>query len=132
MLSAGVQQDVHLGEQEHLPGRQERPDSWRIEARCPGTHFQGVGREGLQTGLQDAESMTRLRVGDCVSVPFQVVEFFDRAVGIAGEAKAKTGKLKDYKEFLESDGEVGAKMAELKKQVNQFALQFPMPGFEDH
>lgn len=61
-----------------------------------------------------------------------MVEFFDRAISIVTEVKQKTNKLKDYKEYLENNQEVIAKMAALKKDVNQFALQFPMPGFDDH
>ncbi len=61
-----------------------------------------------------------------------MVEFFHRAIGIASEAKQKTSKLKDYKEYLEINDEIKAKMAALKSKVNKFALQFPMPGFEDH
>ncbi|KAK4002737.1 hypothetical protein OUZ56_004542 [Daphnia magna] len=62
----------------------------------------------------------------------QMVEFFHRAMEIAAGVKQKTSKLKDYKEYLESNEEVVAKMAALKSEVNHFALQFPMPGFEDH
>jgi glycine hydroxymethyltransferase len=62
----------------------------------------------------------------------QIVEFFHRAIEISSEVKAKTSKLKDYKEFLDKDEGIKVKMATLKKEVNQFATQFPMPGFEDH
>lgn len=63
----------------------------------------------------------------------QVVEFFDRAITIVTYAKKASGtKLKDYKEYLESNSEIQDKMADLKKEVNSFASQFPMPGFKDH
>ncbi|XP_057364901.1 serine hydroxymethyltransferase, mitochondrial-like [Daphnia carinata] len=62
----------------------------------------------------------------------QMVEFFHRAIQIASEVKQKTSKLKDYKDYLESNEEIKAKMVALKSEVNKFALQFPMPGFEDH
>nr|CAH0098277.1 unnamed protein product [Daphnia galeata] len=62
----------------------------------------------------------------------QMVEFFHRAIGIASEVKPKTSKLKDYKEYLENNDEVKTKMDALKSEVNKFALQFPMPGFEEH
>nr|CAH0098266.1 unnamed protein product [Daphnia galeata] len=62
----------------------------------------------------------------------QMVEFFHRAIGIASEVKQKTSKLKDYKEYLENNDEVKTKMDALKSEVNKFALQFPMPGFEEH
>lgn len=63
---------------------------------------------------------------------FQVVEFFHQAIEIATEVKQKTNKLKDYKDYLESNDEIKAKMAVLKNEVNQFSIKFPMPGFEDH
>lgn len=61
-----------------------------------------------------------------------MVEYFHRAIEISAEVKQKTSKLKDYKDFLETDPGVKEKMASLKKEVNAFALQFPMPGFDDH
>ena len=65
------------------------------------------------------------------SVP-QVVEYFDRAIAITAAVKERTKKLADFKSFLEGDVQVRADMAALKSEVNQFALQFPMPGFDDH
>ena len=61
-----------------------------------------------------------------------MVEYFCRAIDIASEAKKKTKKLKDFKDFLNNDADIKKQMADLKKEVNDFALQFPMPGFEDH
>ena len=61
-----------------------------------------------------------------------MVEYFHRAIEISVEVKQKTSKLKDYKDFLETDPVVKEKMVSLKKEVNAFALQFPMPGFDDH
>ncbi|KAK4296748.1 hypothetical protein Pmani_017097 [Petrolisthes manimaculis] len=62
-----------------------------------------------------------------------VVELLDRACVVAHEAKAKSGKkLVDFKSVLNSDDEIKAKISALQKEVNDFALQFPMPGFEDH
>lgn len=61
-----------------------------------------------------------------------MVDFFHQAIQIAAEVKQKTSKLKDYKDYLEQNDEVKDKMGALKKEVNQFALQFPMPGFDDH
>ena len=40
--------------------------------------------------------------------------------------------MKDYKAGLASDAEIGAKVADLKTRVRQFASQYPMPGFDDH
>ena len=41
-------------------------------------------------------------------------------------------KLKDYKEFLESDEDINKKCQDLKKRVSNFASNFPMPGHSDH
>ena len=60
------------------------------------------------------------------------MEFFHRAIEISAGVKKQTSKLKDYKEFLETNQTVLDQMAALKSEVNQFALQFPMPGFDDH
>ena len=61
-----------------------------------------------------------------------VVQFLDEAVEIAREAQGKTKKLKDYKEFLESDENINKKCQDLKKRVSDFARDFPMPGHSDH
>ncbi|KAK2727714.1 serine hydroxymethyltransferase, mitochondrial-like isoform X2 [Artemia franciscana] len=62
----------------------------------------------------------------------KVVDFIAEATAIATEVKTKTNKLKDFKAFLETDEDVIAKMAQLKKAINEFAIRFPMPGFSDH
>ena len=61
-----------------------------------------------------------------------VVQFLDEAVEIAREAQGKTKKLKDYKEFLETDEDINKKCQDLKKRVSNFASNFPMPGHSDH
>jgi len=62
----------------------------------------------------------------------KVVHFIDEAVEIAREAQGKTKKLKDFKEFLESDEDINKKCQDLKKRVSTFARNFPMPGHSDH
>ncbi|XP_076332513.1 serine hydroxymethyltransferase, mitochondrial-like [Tachypleus tridentatus] len=63
----------------------------------------------------------------------KVVEFIDRAVQIALEAKGKSGKtVKDFKEFIASDEGIKAHIAALKNDVEKFASQYPLPGYEDH
>ena len=62
----------------------------------------------------------------------KVVHFIDEAVEIAREAQGKTKKLKDFKEFLESDEDINKKCQNLKKRVSTFARNFPMPGHSDH
>lgn len=62
-----------------------------------------------------------------------MVELLDRACVIAHEAKAKSGKkLVDFKATLQNDADIKTKVETLQKEVNEFSLQFPMPGFEDH
>lgn len=58
----------------------------------------------------------------------QVAEFVDRGVLIAAELKAKYPKMKDFREALVKD--VPAPIATLKKEVEDFAMQFPTIGFE--
>ena len=86
-------------------------------------------RNVLAPLLKDDEPSFFFRPLD--SVP-QVVEYFDRAIAITAAVKERTKKLADFKSFLEGDVQVRADMAALKSEVNQFALQFPMPGFDDH
>ena len=60
----------------------------------------------------------------------QVVAFIDEAVEIARTAQGKTKKLKDYKEFLESDEEINKKCSDLKTRVSDFARNLPH-GYSD-
>lgn len=61
-------------------------------------------------------------------------ELFDKAAEIVSFAKGKatSKKIKDFFALCSSDAEVQLMIATLKKEVNEFALQFPMPGFDDH
>ncbi|PSC74475.1 serine hydroxymethyltransferase [Micractinium conductrix] len=59
----------------------------------------------------------------------QVAEFVDRSVKIAADLKKASGlKLKDFRELLEK--EEPAALATLRKEVEDFAKQFPTIGFE--
>jgi len=62
----------------------------------------------------------------------QVVDFVDKAVNIAIEVQGKTKNLKEYNAFIANDAEINAKCAKLKEEVNEFALKYPMPGFDGH
>lgn len=62
----------------------------------------------------------------------QVVELIDRGVAIAKEAQGKSKTMKDYIKVLETDADINAKCQSLKTQVNEFALKYPMPGFDGH
>lgn len=58
----------------------------------------------------------------------------DKACSIALETKNKTKgkKLVDFEATVHSDPEIKDKIAALQNQVNEFAMAFPMPGFDDH
>jgi len=57
----------------------------------------------------------------------QIGVFMDRTMKIALKLQAKSGpKLKDFIASLAGDEEIAA----LKKDINTFAITFPMPGFD--
>jgi glycine hydroxymethyltransferase len=60
-----------------------------------------------------------------------VVDFIDEAVQIALAAKAKGGKLKDFREVVLNDEDIVPRIADLKTRVEAFARSFSMPGFEE-
>lgn len=39
--------------------------------------------------------------------------------------------LKDFKAKVENDEVIKAKVAQLRSEVQEFAVAFPMPGFDD-
>lgn len=62
----------------------------------------------------------------------KVVDFIDRGLKLALEVKAKSGPtLKEFKEKLVTDKDAFATLKTLRGEVEAFALQFPMPGFDD-
>jgi len=62
----------------------------------------------------------------------RVAQFLDLAVKIALQVKGKTEKLKDFKEFLTKDPDTRDQLNLLKGQVEEFARNFPMPGFDNY
>ena len=62
----------------------------------------------------------------------KVVEFIDQAVSIAKEAQSKSKKLKEFHDLIQTDADINSKCDDLRKQVNEFARKFSMPGHEDH
>ncbi|XP_070547159.1 serine hydroxymethyltransferase, mitochondrial-like [Ptychodera flava] len=64
----------------------------------------------------------------------KVSDFLNQGIEITREAKQKTGtaKLKEFKEFIMQDDVTQKKISELREEVETFARQYPMPGFEDH
>jgi len=63
-----------------------------------------------------------------------VAELVDKAAEIVQFAKSKatSKKLKDFFALCASDSEIAGKISVLKSEVNEFALKYPMPGFDDH
>ena len=60
-----------------------------------------------------------------------MVEFINKGLQIALEVSAISGpKLVDFKRVLIEDSNVNAKVLQLRTEVESFALNFPMPGFE--
>ncbi|XP_064627231.1 serine hydroxymethyltransferase, cytosolic-like [Lineus longissimus] len=61
----------------------------------------------------------------------KVAEFIDRGVALAIEINKDCGKLlKDFKTKVTSDPVAKQKVAALRQDVENFAVQFPMPGHE--
>ncbi len=63
----------------------------------------------------------------------QVADFIDQGFKLAVEINKAAGgnTLKDFKEKM-SDAEFKSKLHELKEKVENFAVQYPMPGFDDY
>ncbi|XP_049782043.1 serine hydroxymethyltransferase, mitochondrial-like [Schistocerca cancellata] len=63
----------------------------------------------------------------------KVVAYINRAVEIAAETSSKSGpKIKDFKLCMTNDADISLKIQQLKEEVCNFALSYPMPGFDDH
>ncbi|XVF64934.1 hypothetical protein PTKIN_Ptkin09bG0206300 [Pterospermum kingtungense] len=62
----------------------------------------------------------------------KVADFFDTAVKLALKIKAETEgtKLKDFVATLQSDANIQSEIAKLRKEVEEYAKQFPTIGFE--
>jgi glycine hydroxymethyltransferase len=63
----------------------------------------------------------------------QVAVFIDRAVQIAKDIKANTpgeAKLKDFVAFANAEGPSRADVQQLRKEVEDYAGSFPMPGVD--
>ena len=63
-----------------------------------------------------------------------VAELVDRAAEVVALAKTRvpSKKLKDFFATCSSDHQVSEQLAKLRADVNDFALKYPMPGFDDH
>ncbi|KAJ7530784.1 hypothetical protein O6H91_14G019000 [Diphasiastrum complanatum] len=61
----------------------------------------------------------------------KVAEFFDRAVQIAVKVKQATGsKLKDFKAAVDTNANYHAEIGNLRREVENYAKEFPTIGFE--
>lgn len=63
----------------------------------------------------------------------RVVDFIDRGLKLAIVISAKSGpKLVDFKRLTEEDSEIKSKIAALRQEVEEFCLQFPLPGIPEY
>ena len=62
----------------------------------------------------------------------KVVELVDKAIMIAKEAQSKTKNMKEFNAFINENADINAKTNDLRGEVNEFALKYPMPGFDGH
>ena len=61
------------------------------------------------------------------------MELLNKACEIALDIRSKSGnKFSDFKKACAEDEDVIKRISNLQKEVNDFALQYPMPGFSDH
>ena len=56
----------------------------------------------------------------------------DRAVEIGKIAQGKTKNIKEFNKFIATDAEINEKCDILRAEVQEFALGFPMPGYDNH
>merc|ERR1712238_49989 len=92
---------------------------------CPGDKS-ALNPSGLRLGTPPLTSRN-LKNDDMV----KVIEFFDEAICIAQEANKNSGNLLiDFKATIATD-EYKNKLKSLKLRVEEYAVQFPLPGFDD-
>lgn len=92
---------------------------------CPGDKS-AIKPSGIRLGTPSLTSRN-MKNEDIV----KVVELIDEAITIAQEANKASGPLlKDYKATLETE-EFKIKIQKLKQRVEEFAVKFPLPGFDD-
>lgn len=62
----------------------------------------------------------------------KVAGFIDQGIKLTKDIQGNCGPtLKEFKAKLAEDESVKAKISGLKKQVEEFAIQFPLPGFDN-
>ncbi|KAK7113554.1 serine hydroxymethyltransferase, cytosolic-like [Littorina saxatilis] len=93
---------------------------------CPGDKS-ALKPSGLRLGTP-ALTSRNLMEGDME----KVIEFFHEAMVITKEVNSSCGPLiKEFKAKIDEDPAVRAKIMALKQKVEDFAVTFPMPGFDD-
>lgn len=61
----------------------------------------------------------------------RVVQFINKGLQLALEISAISGpKLVDFKRVLLEDPQINAKVLQLRSEIESFALDFPMPGYD--
>jgi glycine hydroxymethyltransferase len=110
----------------------------KVEKVCDAVHI--TVNKNAVPGDTSALSPGGLRVGTpaCTSRSMkekdfeQVATFLHEAVQLSLQIQqASASKLmKDFVTVLETDASILAKVADLKKRVEMFSRQFPMPGFD--
>uniref|UniRef100_A0A182QIK0 Serine hydroxymethyltransferase n=1 Tax=Anopheles farauti TaxID=69004 RepID=A0A182QIK0_9DIPT len=62
----------------------------------------------------------------------RVVDYIDRGLSLSKEIAAVSGpKLIDFKRVIHEDATFSAKVQSLRKEVEQYSEQFPLPGYEE-
>lgn len=93
---------------------------------CPGDKS-AMKPGGLRIGTP-ALTSRQLKETDFI----KVIDMVDAGVKIALEAQKLTGdSMKDFKDAIVSDPKITGQIEDLRKQVKEFALKFPMPGFDE-
>lgn len=61
----------------------------------------------------------------------RVVQFINKGLQLALEISAISGpKLVDFKRVLLENPQINAKVLQLRSEIESFALDFPMPGYD--
>ncbi|XP_076439940.1 serine hydroxymethyltransferase-like [Babylonia areolata] len=93
---------------------------------CPGDKS-ALKPSGLRLGTP-ALTSRNLKEADIE----KVVEFIHEAMELAKEVNSSCGPLlKEFKAKLEEDAGFAGKLKALKQKVEDFAVQFPMPGYDE-
>ncbi|XP_022082391.1 serine hydroxymethyltransferase, mitochondrial-like [Acanthaster planci] len=93
---------------------------------CPGDKS-ALHPSGLRLG-SPALTSRKLKEGDFI----QVIDFIDRSIGIGQDAKKISGADdKAFYEVAETNKDIVEQIAKLRQEVEDFAAQFPMPGYDN-